>query len=174
MNFDQFADGDVFQAKICDQVISHSLAGELQIVLTVRIAAKLDDPRDPASTTREIAAFEKDAYLTMSDEPQRRSMVEADLTRLGVDPADVLQLHPDHPYSISLIGKDVHVQCRVRGTSVYWNLARFRSERRAVTLEEAKLLLQRPQPTSRQPSGGHTADVPRTDSTDCLPAAETE
>jgi hypothetical protein len=169
MNCEQFADGDVFQATICDQVISNSLAGELQIVLTVGIAAKLDDPRDPLGPTRAVAPYERDVYLTMSDEPQRRSMVEADLTRLGIDPADVLRLHPDHPQSISLIGKGVHVQCRFRGTSVYWNLARFRPERRAVTLKEAELLLQRPQASSI-----HTADAPPPDSTDCPATAEKE
>lgn len=174
MDFERFADGDVFQATICDQVISHSLAGELQVVLTVRIAAKLDNPRDPLGPAHAVAPFERDVYLTMSDDPQRRDMVEADLTRLGIDPADVLRLHPDHPHSISLVGTDVHVRCRVRATAVYWNLARFRSERRAVTLKEAELLLQRPQPTSRLAGNIQTGDASRTDSTDCPPTAVTE
>lgn len=162
MSSDNFQDGAVFHGMVCDQILSRNRNDELQLVLTVKIEARLRDERNPRGDTEKIAAFERDVFLTFSDDPRLRGITESNLKRLGFEESDVLKLHPDHPDFLSLLGKEVHVRCRVKGESVYWNLAWFGFKPAAVTLKEARAIVDRLQPTSGLLSGDPPVDMDST------------
>ena len=133
-----FEDGSVFQATICDQILSRNLNEELQIIFTVQITAKATT--DPGSSVgmEPMEPFERDVYLTLSEDGQKLNIARENLKRLGVEGVDIIKFHPDHPEFVSLIDKEVQVRCRIKGDSTYWNFSWTSFRPPAISLKEAE------------------------------------
>ena len=135
--------GAVYQAKIVDQIVSRNRHDELQVVFTTEVSGKLTNERDPNCPVESVGTFERDVYLTFSGEEQRLRMALDHLKRLGFDESDVVKLHPDHPESVSMVGKEVRVRPKIIADVAYWNFAWSGWRPAALKLEEA-------QPTATQ------------------------
>jgi len=89
-----FEDGSVFQATICDQILSRNRNDELQIIFTVQITAKATT--DLGSGVG-MEPFERDVFVTLSEDGQKLNIARENLKRLGVEGVDIIKFHPDHP-----------------------------------------------------------------------------
>ena len=138
MNDTNFEDGSVFQATICDQILSRNRNDELQIIFSVKIIANVTTDPGSNAGTESMEPFERDVYVTFCEDRQRLSIARENLKRLGVEEGvDIIKLHPDHPEFVSLIDKEVQVRCRNKGDNTYWNFAwSFRPT--AINLKEAE------------------------------------
>ncbi len=131
-------DGAVYQAKVIDQIVTRNKNEELQVVFTAKISGKLSDDRDPHGSVEPVAPIERDIFVTFAGDPKKLAIALDHLKQLGFEDADVVKLHPDHPKFFSIIGKDVHLRCKTKGESIFWNFAWFRARPKAVKLEEAQ------------------------------------
>src|SRR5262249_26994751 len=134
-----YEDGQVFKAKVIDQMLSKNHDEEPQLVLTVKILAKLKDPRNPADGTEECPQLEREVRVTfVAEDEDRLRMAVRDLDGLGYTDDDISRLHPDHPDHFSLLGMEVHVRMKDVGEFQYWNLAWPRERPRPVAVDELK------------------------------------
>jgi hypothetical protein len=114
----------VFCAQIIDQGMASTADGDLQLVLTVRIHCELNDPQDVSAGVKECAPLEREVKLTfIADNDNRLRMAVRDLDRLGFSGDDICQLHPDHPQTHSLSGRNIHVRRKIVNGVEYFNLA---------------------------------------------------
>lgn len=114
----------VYAGRVIDQTVVESADTGLRLVLTVMLSAALNDPEDRAAGTGPVdSPREVEVWLTLPLDNEQRLKIAVDhLNRLGFEHDDVSRLHPDHDQFVSLIGKDVHVSCRIVGDRTYWNL----------------------------------------------------
>jgi len=127
----------VFKAKIIDQMVAVTTEGDTRVILTVRVHAQLKDAQDLASGAEPCPAKEHDVWLNIpSDDEPRLRMALRDLERLDFNDDDVSRLHPEHAETVSLVGKEVHVRCKVSGDYAYWNLVWPREKPKAVSVAE--------------------------------------
>lgn len=157
MSVNTFQDGQLFRGVICDQILTSNANDEPQIVITVQIDAHVPNEQAPDSVV-EMPAFERDVYLTVVDGSKKGEIARSQLRRLGVPGESILILHPEHSNHVSLIDKQVFVQCRVKAESTYWNLVWPRPKPKAITLKEAEELLHRPRQTPGLPNLGTETD----------------
>jgi hypothetical protein len=134
-----FEDGQVFRARVIDQTLAKNHNDEPQLVLTVKLLARLKDPQNPADGAEECPQLEREVRISfVADDEERLRMAARDLERLGYTDDDISRLHPDHPDHFSLMDKEVHVRMKEVGDFQYWNLAWPRERPRPVAVEEAK------------------------------------
>jgi hypothetical protein len=126
----------VFSARIIDQALAETADGNAQLVLTVRIYAKLHDPHDPAAGSTECKPHERDVLITFVDgDDARLRMATRDLDRLGFSGNDILELHPDHPEGQTFVGKEVLVRRKVVNGFEFYNLAWPREKPKSVAVD---------------------------------------
>src|SRR5262249_28967934 len=113
--------GNVYKATIIDQLLARSPRGELQLVLTVKITAKLRDGKKPSEGHDECPPQEQEVLITFAEDKGRLHMALRDLERLGFSDSDVSKLHPDHDEFVSFVGREVHVRQRWHNDLPYWN-----------------------------------------------------
>ena len=117
-----------------------------------------------------VVRFERDIYVTLSDDQQRLGMALDHLRHLGFEGADVVRLHPDHPDFFSLVWKPVQVRCRMKGDSVYWNFAWSGRRPTAIKLEEAESTAKVLKPLiDRMRGDSIDGDLPGSSSSDSRP-----
>src|SRR5262245_26504406 len=105
--------GMVYRARITDQMLSLSHDGEPQVVLGIKIQARLKNDKNPSDGTEECPQLEREVRITIvEDDDDRLCMAIRDLERLGFSGDDVTRLHPDHPDCFSLLDKDVYVRMK--------------------------------------------------------------
>jgi hypothetical protein len=114
----------VCQGQIIDQMVTAIAQDDMRVVLTVRVTSELNDPQDQAAGREPCTPKEVEVWLNLAASDEKRlRMTLRDLERLGFADDDLSKLHPDHPQFCSLVGKDVHVRCKVLNGIEYWNLA---------------------------------------------------
>lgn len=168
-----YEDGAVYQAAITDQMVTRNKNGELQVVFTTRISAKVRDGLSQVDDPEPIEAFERDVFLTLSDDNEKLRMAMDHLDRLGFHEADISKLHPDHSEFVSFVGRQVYVRCRAKGDAAYFNFAwpRWRpapagldeTRKTAATLQAKIEEIQRKAGTvaaDRRPAGGSFESEP--------------
>jgi len=135
-------DDDVRLARVTDQTVTVADKGDTRIILTVHLLARPEDAQNPTEHTDDGAPQECEVWITLpADDDRRLAMAVRDLDRLGFVGDDVARLHPDHPQTVSLLGREVNVSRRVVGGYVYWNLAWPRRKATSVAELEAATTL---------------------------------
>ena len=134
-----YEEGMVYSAKITDQMLSHSRNEEPQVVLGIKIHARLKNAKNPSDGTEDCPQLEREVRITIEqDDYDRLCMAIRDLERLGFSDNDISRLHPDHPECFSLLDKDVYVRMKEVNGSEYWNLAWVREKPKPVAIETLK------------------------------------
>src|SRR5262249_14491812 len=107
---------------VIDQALAKSANREAQLLLTVRIQARLKNERNRADGAEPCLQAEREVRVTFAeDDEQRLRMAVRDFERLGFPADDISLLHPEHPDHVSLLRKEVHVRKRVVADNEYWN-----------------------------------------------------
>lgn len=129
---------NVYKAKIIDQMMTVTHEGDTRIILTVKLTALLKDAHDPGAGAEPCEAKECEVWITVpgGDDDAKLSMALRDLERLDFKDDDISRLHPEHPETVSLVDKEVHVRCKQIGDFEYWNLAWPREKPKAVSVAE--------------------------------------
>jgi hypothetical protein len=134
-----YEDGKVYRAKVTDQLLSRNNNGEVQIILGVKIQARLKNSKNPSDGTEACPQLQRDVRITIvEDDFERLTMAIRDLERLGFTDDDVSRLHPDNPQFFSLLEQAVYVRMKEHNGNEYWNLAGVNERPRPVALDEMK------------------------------------
>jgi hypothetical protein len=119
-----YEEGKIYLATIIDQGLARSVNRETQLLLTVRIRARLKNERNRADGAEACLEAERELRVTFAeDDEQRLRMAVRDLERLNFPGDDISLLDPEHPQHVSLLGKEVHVRMRVVADNEYWNFS---------------------------------------------------
>jgi hypothetical protein len=121
MSTNSFEDRALFAGEIVDQTLSMNRNGELQVITSVRLTEEFHGGKPVACDVSHC-----DVYITAAADETRQRIARDQLELLDFTDRDLTRLHPDHPQSVSLIGRKVTVRARVKGEATYWNFARNR------------------------------------------------
>jgi hypothetical protein len=133
-----YQEGAVYQAEITDQLLTRSRKGEPQLVLTVKIQARLKNEKHAGDGVDPCPEHDREVRITfVQDDYERLQMAIRDLERLDFADDDISRLHPDHPECHKLLNMNVHVRMKVvNDNTEYWNLAWPREKARPVAIGE--------------------------------------
>ena len=111
----------VYAGVIVDQALNETADGALQVILTVRLDAKLRDGQDINAGSDPCDPFDVPTIINLAL-GQYLDLALANLRRLGFEGDEFDRLHPDHPEAVLLLDRPVHMRKRAKGGAVYWNL----------------------------------------------------
>jgi hypothetical protein len=131
--------GGLYGGEVTDQLLATGKAGEIQLILTVKVTAVVKDEKAPSESAVPCLPQEAEVWLNFSEtEEDRLRMSLRHLERLGFVDADLSKLHPEHPQCHLLVGARVHLRPRVIGDLTYWNLAWPRERPKQVAIGAIK------------------------------------
>ena len=136
-------EGALYAAKVVDQLLTVDKNGDVLLIVNIERTALITDEGNPTEGRTTCPAQEHEVRISLpSSEPERQRLEIGlkNLSKFGVEPADIPRLHADHSRAILLTGREVYVRPKVSGGNIYWNLAWPRERPRPVavgTLEAA-------------------------------------
>jgi hypothetical protein len=132
-----YEDGQVYKAKVIDQLVTRNDNQEPQLVLGIKISAKLKNNKNPSDGSEECQQLEREVRITIvEDDYDRLRMAVRDLERLGFADDDITRLHPEHPEHYSLLDKEVHARMKTVNETEYWNFAWPREKPKPMAAED--------------------------------------
>src|SRR5689334_22780898 len=91
-------EGKLYRARIIDQIVTRSVLGYPQVLLTVVMTGCLRSAANLADGIDDCPPLERAVHITLNkDDPDRLAWAIRDLERLGFTDDDISRLHPDHP-----------------------------------------------------------------------------